>query len=349
VRERHYLLVKVQADDGVEGVGFCYAGNQAGEVAFEAVRALAPLLHGEDPYRVAGLWQKLYQESLLHGRAGAVMRAISALDIALWDHNAKAAGLPLYKYLGAYRTDSVAAYASGGYYLDGKTPAMLAQELAAYVEMGFSAVKIKVGRANMATERERMAAAREALGPDVLLMLDASNAWTDAASALRFAKHCYEPFDPYWLEEPFSPDDIANHARLARLTSIPIATGEIEAGRWRFAELMRSGGALILQPDAQVCGGITEFRRIAGMAESLGIPVCPHAFHDLHKHLAAATSVCKFVEYFTDASILNFTALLDRQSELRDGRIQLGSEPGLGFGFEESVVDKYADPKWLEV
>ena len=113
VTERQYVLVRVRADDGVEGEGFCYAGNQAGGLALDAVRTmLAPLLHGEDPYRVAGLWEKMYQESLLHGRAGVILRAISALDIALWDRNARAAGLPLYKFLGACRTDAVPAYAS---------------------------------------------------------------------------------------------------------------------------------------------------------------------------------------------------------------------------------------------
>src|SRR6185312_11506147 len=154
---------------------------------------LAKKLIGEDAHRVEGLWEAMYQEGLLTGRLGAVLRAISALDIALWDRNARAAGLPLFKYLGAARTDAVPAYASGGYYLAGKTPEMLGEEVAGYVRQGFKAVKIKVGREqDPGLERARIAAARAAIGPGVLLMLDANNAWSDLPTALRFMR-VYEP------------------------------------------------------------------------------------------------------------------------------------------------------------
>jgi L-alanine-DL-glutamate epimerase-like enolase superfamily enzyme len=120
VTARDYTLVRILGEDGVEGIGFCYAGSTGGELVTTAVRELlAPLLVRQDPYRVEGLWQKMYQEALLHGRAGSVMRAISALDIALWDRNARAANLPLYKYLGTFYKDTVPAYASGGYYGEG--------------------------------------------------------------------------------------------------------------------------------------------------------------------------------------------------------------------------------------
>jgi L-alanine-DL-glutamate epimerase-like enolase superfamily enzyme len=254
----------------------------------EAVESLlAPILLGEDPYRVEGLWASMYQDALLQGRAGTVVRAISALDTAIWDRNARAANLPLYKYLGAV-TDRVPAYASGGYYLEGKTPDMLAEEMAGYVAAGYTAVKMKIGKHDLVTEEARIAAVRERIGPSVLLMLDANNAWSDLPTALRFAR-MYEKYDPYFIEEPFGPDDIGNHARLAAATSVPIATGEIEVGRWRFAELMGRGGAIILQTDACVCGGITEFRRIAATASSFGVTLCPHWFHDLHAHLVAST------------------------------------------------------------
>ncbi len=128
----------------------------------------------------------MYQEVLLHGRVGSVMRALSILDTALWDRNARAANLPLYKYLGAAYEDTVPAYASGGYYLEGKTPEMLGEEMASYVALGLNAVKMKVGRGDVKSEETRIAAARKAIGPDVLLMLDANNAWSDVPTALRF-------------------------------------------------------------------------------------------------------------------------------------------------------------------
>jgi L-alanine-DL-glutamate epimerase-like enolase superfamily enzyme len=273
------------------------------------------------------------------------MRALSIIDIALWDRNARAAGLPLYKYLGAYAEGGVEAYASGGYYLEGKTPARLGAELAGYVDLGFKAVKMKVGRLDPKGEEARIAAARKAVGPDVLLMLDANNAWSDLPTALRYMAR-YEPYDPYWIEEPFGPDDIDNHVRLAERTPVIVATGEIEVGRWRFKELLEREAAAILQTDAAVCGGISEWRRIAATAASYGVTVCPHWFHDLHVHLVASTPNARFVEMFTDDQVLNFRRLIDHQLEFKLGRLLLPQEPGLGFSFDSAMIEKYALDSW---
>ncbi len=348
VSERHYLLVKVRGDDGVEGIGFCYVGNKAGALGTVAVRELlAPVLIGEDPTRVEGLWTGMYREAILHGRAGTVMRALSALDIALWDRNARACDLPLSKYLGGHARETVPVYASGGYYLDGKTDEMLGEELAGYAAEGFKAVKMKVGRLSPVEEEARISAAREALEADVLLMLDANNAWADLPTALQYMRR-YEPYEPYWIEEPFPVDDIANHARLVERTPVIVATGEIEAGRWRFLELLEKDAAGILQTDAAVCGGITEFRRIAQTAASFGVPLCPHWFHDLHVHLVAADPNGRFVEYFPDDQVLNFRVLLDRQLEVREGELVVPTGPGLGFDFDAKAVEKFALVPWAE-
>jgi L-alanine-DL-glutamate epimerase-like enolase superfamily enzyme len=348
VSERHYLLVKVLGDDGAEGIGFCYVGSTAGQLGTVAVRdLLAPVLVGEDPYRVEGLWDEMYRESMLQGRAGTVMRALSALDIAIWDRNARACGLSLARFMGGHARETVPAYASGGYYLEGKTPKMLGQEMAGYAAEGFTAVKMKVGRLSPDQEEARIAAAREALDPAVSLMLDANNAWRDLPTALEYMRR-YEPYEPYWIEEPFPVDDIDNHARLANNTPVTVATGEIEAGRWRFLELLEKDAAGILQTDAAVCGGITEFRRIVQTAASFGVPVCPHWFHDLHVHLVAALPNCPFVEYFPDDQVLNFRKLLDRQLELRGGDLVVPTDPGLGFGFDEKVVASTAIVPWAE-
>jgi L-alanine-DL-glutamate epimerase-like enolase superfamily enzyme len=347
VGERHYALVEVTGDDGLKGIGFCYAGHAGGTLVTKAVHGLlARKLVGEDAHRVEGLWEEMYQEALLQGRLGAVLRALSALDIALWDRNARAAKLPLHKYLGAAVLEKVPAYASGGYYLAGKTPEMLGEEVAGYVRQGFSAVKIKVGRErDLGLERARIDAARAAIGADVLLMLDANNAWTDLPTALRYMR-VYEEFDPYWIEEPFSPDDIDNHARLARLTPVPVATGEIEGGRWRFKELLDKEAAMILQTDACVCGGISEFRRIAATAASYGVTLCPHWFHDVHAPLVAATPNARFVELFTDDKVLNFRRLITPQLPFKNGMIELSERPGLGCDFLAEAVERYAVEPW---
>jgi L-alanine-DL-glutamate epimerase-like enolase superfamily enzyme len=346
VTQRHYGIVELEASDGFKGIGFCYVGSAGGTLFSEIVKSLlAPLLRGQDPFRVEGLWIEMYQEALLQGRTGTVMRAISALDTALWDHNARAVGLPLYKYLGAVQSDSVAAYASGGYYLPGKTPELLADEMEGFVKDGYDAVKMKVGKLDFKAEEARIAAVRERIGPDPILMLDANNAWADLPTALPFVR-MYERYNPYFIEEPFGPDDIENHARLAVRTPVLVATGEIEAGRWRFKELLQTGAATILQPDAAVCGGISEFRRIAATAASFGITLCPHWFHDLHAHLVAATPNAHYVEYFPDDQVLNFRRLLSRQVEVRQGRIQLCQDPGLGFDLSSEAVERYALTPW---
>ncbi len=346
VTARDYALVRVRTADGEEGIGFCYGGSRAGSLVTHAVRELfAPMLIGQSALRVEGLWQEMYQDSILQGRAGSVMRALSIVDVALWDRNARAAALPLSQYLGGNARDRVPAYASGGYYLDGKTPEMLADELAGYVGLGFNAVKMKVGRLGPREEEARIEAAREAIGDDVLLMLDANNAWSDLPTALEYMKR-YEPYDPFWIEEPFSPDDIENHARLAEMTSVAVATGEIEAGRWRHQELLEKGAAMILQSDAAVCGGISEWRRIASMAAGFGVTMYPHWFHDLHVHLVAATPNARMVEFFPDDQVLNFRRLVDTQLKLEQGMLVVPTGPGLGFQFDKEALEKYAVDGW---
>jgi L-alanine-DL-glutamate epimerase-like enolase superfamily enzyme len=346
VLARDYTLVRVRTADGHQGIGFCYGGSRAGVLVTHAVRALfRDTLVGQNALRVEGLWQDMYRDSLLHGRAGSTMRALSILDVALWDRNARAAGLPLAQYLGAAARDTVPAYASGGYYLEGKTAQMLGDEMAGYVALGFKAVKMKVGRHGLREEEARIRAAREAIGDDVLLMLDANNAWSDLPTALGYMQR-FEPYKPYWIEEPFSPDDIENHAQLARRTPVAVATGEIEAGRWRHQELLEKRAAMILQSDAAVCGGISEWRRIAAMAAGFGVSMCPHWFHDLHVHLVAATQNAGFVEYFSDDRVLNFRRLVDTQLQFADGNLVVPRTPGLGFGFDDAAVDRYAVDNW---
>jgi L-alanine-DL-glutamate epimerase-like enolase superfamily enzyme len=348
VHRREYTLVRVTGDDGITGIGFCYPGHRAADLATLAIiDLLAPAIVGRDAHLIEGAWTRMYQEALLHGRAGSVMRALSAIDIALWDHAARAAGVPLHKFLGG-RSNQVRAYASGGYYLDGKGVDGLHAEVAGYVKAGFDAVKIKVGRLSAAEDDDRIAAARAALGRDGLLMLDANNAWSDLPSALR-AVRLWEKHDLYWIEEPFSPDDIANHSRLAAETPVAVATGEIEAGRWRAKALLDSGGIQFLQQDAAVCGGISELRKIADLASAYGVVLCPHWFHDLHAPLVGALPAATFVEYFVDSSVFNFRDLLDRQLEVKNGEITLHDRPGLGFDFSDAALSKYLVAPWQTV
>jgi L-alanine-DL-glutamate epimerase-like enolase superfamily enzyme len=217
--------------------------------------------------------------------------------------------------------------------------------MANYVDRGFTAVKMKVGRAAPSVDRDRVKAAREAVGPDVKLMMDANNAWTDVATAATFLA-MVETFNPFWIEEPFSPDDLDNHARLSVRTRVPIATGEIEAGRWRFREMIRREAVQIAQPDMFACGGVTEWRRIATLADACGVPVCTHAWQDFHAPLMAAVPNALMVEWFLDDRIVNLQTLLDRPLEVENGNVVLSDKPGFGFDFDEACLRQVTRIGW---
>ena len=335
---RFYTLVRIECADGSVGHGFCHSGSQSGGVTTLAVRELlAPFVIGQDPQCNELIWQKLYQESLLNGRAGVVMRAISAIDIAIWDRNSRAAGLPLWRYLGSARSGRVPCYASGGYYWGGNEADNIADEVSAYKAAGYNAVKIKIGGLGPSGDAERVRVAREILGPDAILMLDANNAWRDLPTALAAIRPLLA-YEPYFIEEPFGPEDFANMARLAHAIPVPLAAGELLAGRWAHAAAMREGCITLLQPDAAVCGGITEWRKVAAAASVGGVLVASHSFPDFNAHLIASAANGMFVEYFTDRRILPFPRLIDAPVPVSEGQIELTETPGLGFDFIEAEV-----------
>ena len=346
VSERHYTLVKVITESGIEGLGFCYCGNAAGWLVTSAVRdLLAGHVVGRDAHLTEAIWDAMYRDALLMGRRGAVVRAMSAIDIALWDANAKAAELPLYRYLGAARSAVVPAYASGGYYLAGKSERDLAAECAGYVERGFAAVKIKVGRVSAREDAARIAAVRAAIGPEVELFTDANNAWPDATAAIRAIRR-WEEYDLGWVEEPNPPDELAAHAAVAAAVEPPIATGEIHQTRWDFQQILDHGAAAILQTDAAVCGGITEFRRIAALAAGRGVTVAPHWLADLHVHLVAATPNATWVEFFPDTEVLNLMEVFRTRLQVRDAGLAVPQEPGHGVVLDDAAVERYSRDGW---
>lgn len=346
VKHREYVLVRITDGSGVRGIGLTYAGNLAGCIVLESITdLLGSMLLKQDAYAVEAHWERMYREAMLHGRAGAVMRGLSAIDIALWDLNARAVEMPLWRYVGSHSTGTVRCYASGGYYGTNKTARDLGAEMKRYAESGFKAVKMKIGLLSPAEEEERVRAAREAIGPDVDLYMDANNAWPDVLTAMRYLRRL-EKYGPGWIEEPFSPDNIDSHAQLATMTSIPIATGEIEAGRWRFKQLLDQRAAHILQTDGLVCGGLSEWRRIAALASAYGVPVSPHAWHNVHVHFTACVPNSPFVEYFVDDNIIGMQDMLDRRLDAMDGVIELPTTPGLGFEFNEAAVERHGVTKW---
>jgi len=342
LKGREYVLVRVVGDGGASGVGYTYAGDCGGLWLRSGIEELlAPRLRGRSVFAIEESWELIFRDLLLLGRRGALLRMLSAVDIALWDLLAKRAGLPL-RYLLGGAWDSVAAYASGGYYRPGDPCDNVARELERYQELGFADFKLKFGGLSLEEDLERVATARRVLGPNARLALDVNNGW----QTLEQAMHAIEAlgrFDIWWIEEPFLPDDLANHSALAARSPIPIATGEIEATRWGFAQLIDQRAAHILQPDACVAGGISEWRRIAALAASRDIPVAPHWHANLHAQLAAATPNCITVEYFAlGEGIYNFEELVANPLTVEDGRITLDQTPGIGVELVWDAVRDHA-------
>jgi L-alanine-DL-glutamate epimerase-like enolase superfamily enzyme len=352
--ERHFLLVEVRDGDGAGGIGYSYAGTVGGNLLADVVTdVLAPILLGADGDDLPGLWQRMYQESLLIGRRGAVLRAISAVDIALWDLRARRCDQPLARLLGGTTTRPLPAYASGGYYRpdDGPPAAAVADEIAAARRLGFRDHKIKVGGLSVAEDAERVAAAIETIGGRGRLALDANNAYRTVAEALR-ALRAFERAAGadglWWFEEPLSPESVRGHAELAATVETPIATGEIHQTRWDFARLIECRAADILQPDVAVVGGVSEFLRVAHAAESFDLPIAPHWHANLHAQLAAALPATLTIEYFALADdIYNFEALVTEGTRLRvqDGAVVLSERPGIGIELDEDAVARYALPR----
>jgi L-alanine-DL-glutamate epimerase-like enolase superfamily enzyme len=338
---RDYVLAWVETDEGITGLGYTYAGTLGGRVVQACINdTLAAVIVGDDPFATARLWGRMFQETLLLGRRGAMLRAISCVDIALWDLVGKAVNQPLYKLIGGYR-DSVPAYASGGYYREGDPLAYVEQEMSRYLEFGFRDFKIKVGGAAFEVDVERVRVAREAIGPRARLGLDANNAWTSPTEAIRFIR-AVERYDPWWIEEPLGPDDVAGHAEIARVLDIPVATGEIHATRWDFRDLIVQRAADILQPDACVLGGVSEWLNVAHTAASFDLPVAPHWNADIHVHLAGAVSNCLTVEYFAlEEDIYNFERVIAERLRPKDGKIPIPNRPGIGLVLDEEALGKY--------
>jgi L-alanine-DL-glutamate epimerase-like enolase superfamily enzyme len=341
VYQRDYLLVELAAADGVSGHGYTYVGTTGGLWLKQAIDELiAPHLLGRNPLAFEQNWRALYGQLLLLGRRGALLRAISAVDIAAWDLMGQAAGLPLFRLLGGTKA-AIPAYASGGYYRAGNAAENVAQEIERYRQLGFSDFKIKVGGAPLKVDVARVATARDVIGPTGRLALDANNAWACTSQALEAAK-AFEPHNIWWLEEPLTPDDVRGHAELVQTSPIPIATGEIEATHWGFEQLLSQNAANILQPDAGVLGGITEWLLVVKATAAAQVPIAPHWHANLHAHLASAAANCLAVEYFALAEdIYNFEALVTEPLTVSAGEILLRDDSGLGVTFNPEALARY--------
>ncbi len=357
---RGALLVEVETDAGITGIG--EAGVGGGSTRHVLEQQLRPMLIGEDPLLIEGLWQKMFARTRQFGRRGIVMNAISGIDIALWDIAGKVAKLPVYRLLGACR-DRVEAYASGGFYQQGKSVDDLAGEAEGYRARGFRGMKMKIGRnpstqthlRHLAAEArlcevepdediERVAAVRRALGPHSKLMVDVNCAWSPAF-AIEMGR-ALEPYKLYWIEEPVATDDIDGSARVADALATPVAGYETEIGLYGFRELITRGAVDIVQPDLAWTGGFSEGRRIAALAHAHHLMVAPHAFGGAvllaaSLHFAASVPNALVLEFDQNPNGLRDELLKEPIRTDGDGMIRLPERPGLGIELDPAAVQRY--------
>ncbi|MFC6937947.1 enolase C-terminal domain-like protein [Actinomadura yumaensis] len=232
----------------------------------------------------------------------------------------------------------------------GEWTGAVAREIAFNRSQGFTDHKIKVGGLDVAEDARRVAAAVRAIGGEGRLALDANNAYASvhqARAAIEAFERAAGDAPLWWFEEPLSPESVAGHAELARRIRTPVATGEIHQTRWEARSLIEAGAAAVLQTDAGVAGGVTEWLRIAHAADAFGLQMAPHWHHNLHVHLTASVANTLVVEYFAlEKGIYNFELLVTPDTRLRygNGQVHLPDRPGLGIDLAEDVVTKYEIP-----
>ena len=333
---------EIETDDGVTGLG----GPLTADQAFIIQHQLAPLLIGHDPLATERIWDRLYR-SMVHGRKGTPMMALSAVDCALWDLKGKWAGVPVYRLLGGPVRDEIPAYVSMlGYSLE---PGLVAQRAQEMVARGYRAMKWFFregptdGAAGIAKNIELVRTLRETVGPDVEIMLDCWMSW-DVPYTIEMARRL-APYAPRWLEEPVLPDKIPQYAEIRRNVTTPIAGGEHEYTRWGLKELMDAGAVDVLQPDIYWAGGISEMLKICALASAYDLPVIPHGHSvpaTIHLIASQPVTTCPLLEYLDKWNTIH-QYFLKHRIEPVDGKVTLPTTPGIGMELDEARVQEMVE------
>jgi galactonate dehydratase len=344
---RNYVFVLLDTDGGITGLGEASIGGQTHSV-LGAIKDLEPLLIGSDPFRIEHIWQQAYRHAFWRG-GPTFLSALSGIEVALWDIKGQALGVPIYRLLGGKVRDRVRAYANGP---RGDTPDRLAASARDLVQRGYSALKwvpfgatpILGGRRYIDAAVAEVRAVREAVGPDVELMVD-GHGRLGPAIAMRMAE-ALAPFNLLFFEEPCLPENVPAMLRIAARSPIPIATGERRYTRWDFRELLETRGIGVLQPDIVQSGGLFEARKIAALAEMHFVSVAPHnpwswVNTTASLHLDAVIPNFLIQEVITEPEPWRDEIVSERPRLGADGCFQVPESPGLGISLDLEAVKRF--------
>lgn len=336
-------FVEVETDEGVSGLGGPITTDQARIIA----QQFAPIINGEDPRATERIWDKIYR-SQVHGRGGAAMMALSALDCALWDLKGNWAGAPVYRLLGGPTRTEIPAYASAlGFSLE---PSLVRERAKMITSQGFRATKWFFrhgpldGREGMRKNLELAQTLREAVGDDVDIILDAWMSW-DVPYTIRMAERVRE-LNPQWIEEPLMADKEREGCPLIRRSSpVAIATGEHQYTRWGLKGLLDAHAADIIQPDIYWAGGLSEVSKICAIASTYDIPVIPHG-HSVPAtaHLIASqpANTCPLLEYLIKWNEIHQFFFKEPVKPV-GGVVRLTEKPGIGVELDPAKIEARRD------
>jgi len=331
---REFVTLELETDDGLVGNGLTFFGGAVTKALKAAVDGLAELALGEDPSRVEALAAKLRAQAGSAGPGGVFSLALSAIDIACWDLKGKAMGQSVNALLGGLR-DRAPTYASGAL-LRQHPVSYLAEAGPRLVSMGFRQMKMQCGsEPTVDASIERVRVMREGIGPDIDLMCDINQLWS-VHHAVEVGRRI-EPYRLFWLEDPTTHDDFAGLARIADALDTPIAAGEYHYGIVPFRHLLEARSIDIVMIDLLRVGGITQWMKVAGMAEAFNLPVVSHLIPEIHVHLVSAVPNGLTVEYMPWTF-----PLWQEVPTMEAGQLVVPNAPGLGLAFDRAAVERYA-------
>jgi L-alanine-DL-glutamate epimerase-like enolase superfamily enzyme len=326
------VLVELHTDEGITGIAYlwCFGVLRAQALA-ALVKDMVTLVAGMDPLARAAVHARMEREANFLGKVGAVTMAVSAIDTALWDIAGKTLGRPVWQLLGG-ESRSIPAYAGGLFLSD--TIDVIVAEAKAYMATGFRAIKMRCGTKDWREDIKRVEAVRDAVGPDLTLMVDVVQGWT-VERAIKVGREL-ERFDLFYIEDPVLFDDLDGMAHVAAVLDTPIAAGENDYGLRGFRRLLEGNVVDIPMMDLQRVGGITTWMQVAAMASAWGKPVVPHVFPEISVHMLAATPSALFIEY-----VSWWEVLFKNTPKLVDGGMRPFDLPGLGLEFDLDGIERF--------